>query len=57
MARDVRAELIFDAETYEYLGERGVAVKDHDIWHKGDVTGGEARLRVAIVDRAGQLPR
>jgi hypothetical protein len=55
--RGVLAGLIFDAETYEYLGEQGVALRDVDIWHKGDVTGGEARLRVAIVDRAGEMPR
>jgi hypothetical protein len=56
-ARGVLAELIFDPETYEYLGEQGVAIQDVDIWHKGDVTGGAARLRIAIVDRAGELPR
>jgi hypothetical protein len=35
---------------------RTVAVKDGYGWRKGDVTGGAARLRIAIVDRAGQLP-
>lgn len=52
-----RAELIFDATTYRYLGERTVAVKDGNGWHKGDVTGSAAQLRIAIVDRAGELPR
>jgi hypothetical protein len=45
-----RAELIFDRTTHAYLGERVV-----------DVDGGQLRnstavLKVAIVDRAGQLP-
>jgi hypothetical protein len=45
-----RSELIFDAKTYAYLGERTVT-------DKGDVGGGAARLRIAIVDRAGEMPR
>jgi hypothetical protein len=45
----VRSELIFDPKTYAYLGGRTVT-------KQGDVTGGAARLRIAIVDRAGQLP-
>jgi hypothetical protein len=57
MVRDNRGELIFDPETYEYLGTRVVAVRDNDIWHEGDVAVAEARLRIAIVDRAGELPR
>jgi hypothetical protein len=45
-----RTELIFDPNSYAYLGERTVLTKN------GDVTGGAARLRIAIVNRAGQLP-
>jgi hypothetical protein len=48
--RGNRTELIFDPKTYEYLGERTVA-------GNGEVTGGAARLRIAIVDHAGELPR
>lgn len=43
-----RDELIFDAGTYRYLGERELA--------GGQVAGQAAQLRVAIVDSAGQVP-
>jgi hypothetical protein len=51
-----RRELIFDPKTYEYLGERAVAVEDIDAIKKGGLIGGAARLTVAIVDKPGQLP-
>jgi hypothetical protein len=41
------AELIFDSHTYEYIGEH------QDVAHE---VNGSARIRLAIVDRAGQLP-
>ncbi|HEY0533966.1 MAG TPA: CU044_5270 family protein [Actinoplanes sp.] len=49
-------ELIFDATTYEYLGEREVAAGDSPSVPKDAVIGWTAQLRMAIVDRAGQLP-
>ncbi|MFI7643324.1 CU044_5270 family protein [Nonomuraea sp. NPDC049400] len=51
-----RRELIFDSKTYEYFGEREVAVKDLSYVKKGDLIGGTARRTVAIVDEPGQLP-
>ncbi len=52
-----RDELIFDAKTYEFLGERGVAVAD---FSPAGIRKGEqvynSRLRIAIVDKVGQLP-
>ncbi len=54
--QNTRSELIFDAKTYKYLGERTVAVKDADGFHSGEVTGGAARLRIAIVDQSGEVP-
>ena len=44
-----RQELIFDPHSYAYLGER-------ELDGHGSVTGEAARLRIAIVDRAGLLP-
>ncbi|BCB81520.1 hypothetical protein GCM10022251_17170 [Phytohabitans flavus] len=44
----VRMELVFDGTTYKYLGERVVRGKT--------VVRESAQLRVAIVDRPGQLP-
>ncbi|HWG98354.1 MAG TPA: CU044_5270 family protein [Pilimelia sp.] len=41
-------ELVFDRQTYEYVGERG-----HD---PTGATIGSAQLRMAVVDRPGQLP-
>lgn len=43
-----RDEWIFDARTFEFLGERSVAT--------GRVTGNTAILERAVVDRAGQRP-
>ncbi|MFG3600229.1 CU044_5270 family protein [Micromonospora chersina] len=42
------AELVFDPQTYEYLGERSHGVANE--------VNGAARIRLAIVDKAGQLP-
>jgi hypothetical protein len=53
----VRTELIFDSRTHRLLGERTVAVRDLKPGiRKGEVTGFTAQLKIAIVDRAGQLP-
>ncbi|WP_051807165.1 CU044_5270 family protein [Actinoplanes subtropicus] len=49
-------ELIFDASTYAFLGERDVVAGDHPGLPKDAVLGWTAQLRMAIVDRAGQLP-
>lgn len=43
-----RVDLIFDPHTYEFLGERYI--------FSGKVEYPNTRLRIAIVDRAGQLP-
>ncbi|BBH64137.1 hypothetical protein ACTI_08220 [Actinoplanes sp. OR16] len=52
-----RRELVFDPETYEFLGERLVAVRTTGLGDPpGTVAGFTAQLRVAIVDRAGALP-
>lgn len=51
-----RDEWIFDAKTYEFLGEREVATKDHAGVKKGTVTANTAVLRRAVVDRAGERP-
>jgi len=49
-------ELIFDPATYQFLGEREVVAGDRPGFPKDAVTGWTAQLRMAIVDRAGQLP-
>lgn len=51
-----RDEWIFDAKTYEFLGERSVATEDYADIKKGQVTGNMAILDRAVVDRAGQRP-
>ena len=51
-----RDEWIFDAKTYEFIGERSVATKDYSDVKKGTVTSDSAVLRRAIVDRAGERP-
>lgn len=51
-----RYEYIFDTRTYDYLGERAVQVGDRPPVPNGAVVGWTAQVRVAIVDRAGQLP-
>jgi hypothetical protein len=51
-----RSELIFDASTYVFLGERDVAVKPMLGFAPGAVIGYRAVTKVAIVPEAGQLP-
>lgn len=41
-------QLVFDPQTYEYLGQRGLGSAN-------EITGA-ARIRLAIVDKVGQLP-
>ncbi|MFI6405093.1 CU044_5270 family protein [Streptomyces sp. NPDC050548] len=52
----LRDEWIFDAKTYEFLGEREVATKDNAGAKKGTVTANTAVLRRAVVDKAGERP-
>jgi hypothetical protein len=54
--RTVRFDYVFDAKTYEFLGERVVVVGKLPPYPKGVVSRWTAQLKVAIVDRAGQLP-
>ncbi|MFF1624117.1 CU044_5270 family protein [Streptomyces sp. NPDC058251] len=52
-----REELIFDAKTKEYLGERVIAVEDLPSgFKKGQITGTSAILNRTVVDKAGQRP-
>jgi len=51
-----RHDLIFDAQTYRYLGGREVLTTPYGTTPAGHVNGESARLTVAVVDRAGQLP-
>ncbi|MEU8978863.1 hypothetical protein [Streptomyces sp. NPDC048309] len=52
-----REELIFDAKTKEYLGERVIAVEDLPSgFKKGQITGTSAILHRTVVDKAGQRP-
>jgi hypothetical protein len=51
-----RGELIFDPVTYTYLGGRTVTLHDTAGLKAGSTTDQSARLRVAIVDQARQLP-
>ncbi|MFF5481466.1 CU044_5270 family protein [Streptomyces sp. NPDC012935] len=51
-----RDEWIFDAKTFEFLGERSVATEDYSDIKKGRVTSNTAILDRAVVDRAGQRP-
>ncbi|CAL9477907.1 CU044_5270 family protein [Streptomyces sp. Tu 3180] len=51
-----RDEWIFDRRTFEFLGERSVAVEDHADVEKGTVTSNTAVLRRAVVDEAGRRP-
>ncbi|MGX6605823.1 CU044_5270 family protein [Micromonosporaceae bacterium Da 78-11] len=51
-----REDLIFDAESHRYLGQRMVAVKASAGLEVGTVLEYTAQLRIAIVDRLGQLP-
>ncbi|MFI6073146.1 hypothetical protein ACIA5C_16300 [Actinoplanes sp. NPDC051343] len=52
----VRFDYIFDAKTYEFLGERVVVVGHLPPYPKGVVSRWTAQLRITVVDRAGQLP-
>ena len=53
---EVRQDLIFDPSTHRLLGERDTTVGGPSPYPKGTVVAESAQLRVAIVDRAGQLP-
>jgi hypothetical protein len=48
--RGFRNEIVFDTKTYAFLARRAVAVPS------GNVDYEMARLRIAVVDRAGTLP-
>jgi hypothetical protein len=52
----IAAELIFDPDTYRYLGDREVATQNGDGLTTGQVIGSSAVQRVAIVDQVAQLP-
>jgi hypothetical protein len=52
-----RIDLLFDPRTHDLLGEREVVGRDRSTARKGTVLQNETVLRVAIVNRAGQLPR
>lgn len=52
-----RFDLIFDATTYRYLGTREILTEPYGKTPAGHVNGERARLRIAIVDEAGRLPR
>jgi hypothetical protein len=52
----IRHDLIFDASTYQFLGERDVVVGDFWAFPKNAVIGYTAQLKIAIVDKPGQLP-
>jgi len=54
-AHGVRRELIFDRTSLAYLGERTITLGPNG-GRTGNVTGQAAQLRLAIVDRPGQLP-
>jgi hypothetical protein len=55
-AGEIRQDLIFAPSTHRLLGERDIELRDSVHYPKGTVFGESAQLRVAIVDRAGQLP-
>lgn len=58
----IHEEILFDPETYAYLGERAVAIKDHtseglDVsrtFEKGDLLRLTVRTAAGVVDEAGQ---
>ncbi|MGP3969392.1 CU044_5270 family protein [Streptomyces sp. 6N223] len=54
--RGQRTELIFDAETYEYLGHRSVLVRDQSGLEEGTVMGSSAVLQRAVVEELGERP-
>lgn len=49
-------QLIFDRRSYAFIGDRDVAVSAASGLKAGTVTDSTAILRLAVVDRAGQLP-
>jgi hypothetical protein len=51
-----RHDLIFDATSYKFLGERDVTGQADPAVPAGTVIGWTAQLTVAIVDKPGQLP-
>jgi hypothetical protein len=51
-----RREWIFDARTFDYLGERSYLVRDTDAGKAGMLTGTTAVLQRAVVDQPGDLP-
>jgi hypothetical protein len=55
-AADTRSDLIFDATSYRFLGEREVSIRNNPPIPDGSVIGWTAQMRVAIVDRPGQEP-
>ncbi len=60
----LKEEIVIDPDTYQYLGDKSVAIKDNATTgtdgtrqiKAGHVTGWEALLGSAIVQRPGQLP-
>lgn len=52
----ISQQLIFDPASYAFIGERQVAVSAASGLRAGTILDSTAVLRVAIVDRAGQLP-
>jgi hypothetical protein len=59
-----KQEVVINPKTYAYMGDEFVAIRAHasvaldGTWHikKGQVLGWGALLRIAVVQRAGQLP-
>jgi hypothetical protein len=49
-------DIIFDRDTYRFLGERDVVVGQVEGFPQGATIGWTAQLEIAIVDKAGQLP-
>ena len=52
--RGIRIELIFDPKTYQYIGDLEIAVNGKTM-HAG-TEAGNAVIRMAVVDKAGELP-
>jgi hypothetical protein len=50
-----RSEIIVDASTYQYLGARVIGLEDSQFLRKGQIAEEFAQLKVAIVDRPGQV--
>jgi len=55
--RGISQQLIFNPRTYAFIGERQVAVSAASGLRAGTILDSTAILRLAVVDRAGQLPR